>query len=68
MLSHCGTPAVLRHVVGRPGKSPSNQPVTFGQAFDILLLAVPGNEENGDNTDESLILLIPAKAAVRRMA
>ena len=66
MLFDGGTPAVQRHVAGRPGEAPSPQPVTSGQAFDILLSAVPGNEENWDNSDESLILLIPAKSAVRR--
>lgn len=54
-------PNVPRHVEGRPGKSPSNQSVTSGQAFDMLLLAIPCNEENRDNTDESLILLILSK-------
>lgn len=45
--------------------NPSRQPVTFGQAFDILLLAVPCNEGNQDNTDESLLLLIPSKLAIK---
>lgn len=61
-------------IAGRPLSSgmweadlgnPSRQPVTFGQAFDILLLAAPCNEGNRDNTDESLLFLIPSKLAVR---
>lgn len=44
---------------------PSHQPVTAGLGFDILLWAVPGNEENWINTGESLLLLIPSKFAVR---
>lgn len=45
--------------------NPSRQPVTSGRAFDILLLAVPCNEGNQDNTDESLLLFIPSKLAIR---
>ena len=59
-------PVVLRHVEGMLG-TPQASPVTSEQAFDILLLAVPGNEENWDNTDETLIHLEPSKFTVRVM-
>lgn len=45
--------------------NPSRPPATSGQAFDILLLAVPCNEGNQDNTDESLLLLIPSNLAIK---